>query len=291
MKVESRVPLAPSFHPLVLVHTKVVEDQMDLSLGPSVLIQRAEAREEFEVAMTVVELRHDGPIDQVESDEQIDGSVPPIVVAPTFRQPRAEGKDGLASFEGLDRGLLVHREDRSVFGRVEVEAHDVDELGDEVRVATELERLHEVGLQIVSLPDAGDGHVTDSELPGEGAGAPMGRSFRSRVKGRLDNPFDHGSRDTRLPPEAWSILADPFEPQLMEPRAPASHARLGGAKSLGDLLVLPTISSQECDAGAKDQACGGGTTPSPLLELTALAIGENDWWCDPHEGEMVARTY
>ena len=54
----------------------------------------------------------------------------------------------LGPIEGLDLGLLIDRQDDRPLGRGEVEPDDVGHLGDELRIAAELERLGLVGLEV-----------------------------------------------------------------------------------------------------------------------------------------------
>jgi len=53
------------------------------------------------------------------------------------RQPR------LGAVEGLDLALFIDRQHQGLVGRIEVEADDILELGDEVRIARELEGLRQ----------------------------------------------------------------------------------------------------------------------------------------------------
>src|SRR5471030_380597 len=58
----------------------------------------------------------------------------------------------LGAVERLDLGLFVDAENKSMLGRIEIEAHYVDDLFLELRVSTELERANAMRLQSVSFP-------------------------------------------------------------------------------------------------------------------------------------------
>src|SRR5580704_3766664 len=63
------------------------------------------------------------------------------------RQPR------LGAVKGLDLALFIDRQHQSLVGRIEVEADDILDLGDEVRIARELEGFRQMRLEPVRSPD------------------------------------------------------------------------------------------------------------------------------------------
>lgn len=73
--------------------------------------------------------------------EQGGGAVPDVAVGGAFGQSGAHRQDRSGPVEGLDLTFLVHAEHDGVFGRVEVEPDDVADLGVQVGVGRELERL------------------------------------------------------------------------------------------------------------------------------------------------------
>src|SRR5205085_2029048 len=80
---------------------------------------------------------------------KIHDSVPPIIVSPRLNHARTEWQHSLRSFERLNLRLFVHTDNERSSRRSQVEADDVFHLLDELRVATDLERLLKVWLQIV----------------------------------------------------------------------------------------------------------------------------------------------
>ena len=62
----------------------------------------------------------------------------------------------LRPIQGLDLTLLIEGEDHRPLGRMEIEAHDVPQLGDEGGILGELELLHSMGLEPVGSPNAGN---------------------------------------------------------------------------------------------------------------------------------------
>jgi len=64
-----------------------------------------------------------------------------------------ERQAGLGAVQCLDLALLVHAQHHGLLGRVEVQAHDVDELLLEPRVARDLAGLHQVRFEPSRRPD------------------------------------------------------------------------------------------------------------------------------------------
>ena len=95
----------------------------------------------------------DGAVEHVESREQGRGAVALVVMrhrpaaALLHRQPR------LGAVKGLDLALFIDRQHQSLVGRIEVEADDILDLGDEVRIARKLEGFRQMRLEPVRNPD------------------------------------------------------------------------------------------------------------------------------------------
>src|SRR5580700_2420761 len=68
---------------------------------------------------------------------------------------RASGscRQGAVRVQGLDLGILVHAQDQGVLRGRHVEADDVADLADELRVRAQLPGLHDVRLEAEGLPD------------------------------------------------------------------------------------------------------------------------------------------
>ena len=85
----------------------------------------------------------DGAVEHVESREQGRGVVVMRhrpAAALLHRQPR------LGAVKGLDLALFIDRQHQGLVGRIEVEADNLLDLGDEVRIARELEGFRQMRL-------------------------------------------------------------------------------------------------------------------------------------------------
>jgi len=110
----------------------MVDDGFEVWSGPRRLILCFE--EAGELAMLVVghALADDGAVEHVESREPGRGAVALVVMrrrhaaALLHRQPR------LGAVKGLDLALFIDRQHQGLVGRIEVEADNLLDLGDEV---------------------------------------------------------------------------------------------------------------------------------------------------------------
>jgi len=82
----------------------------------------------------------------------------------SLRQARSQRQDRRGAVKGLDLALLIDAEHDRLLGRVQVEADDVADLGLELGVGRELERLALPGLQAEAPPAPGHGGIADLEL-------------------------------------------------------------------------------------------------------------------------------
>jgi hypothetical protein len=77
---------------------------------------------------------HDLTGGQVQRGEQVGDSVALVVMGASLDLPGAHRQRRLGPIEGLDAGLLVDAHHDGVLGRVQVEADDIADLVDELRV-------------------------------------------------------------------------------------------------------------------------------------------------------------
>jgi hypothetical protein len=75
------------------------------------------------------------------------------------RDPRAQRQQRGGAVQRLNVTLLVHRQDQGLVRRIQVQAHDIAQLLDKVRIPRELEGLDPVRLQAMLFPDPLDRHA------------------------------------------------------------------------------------------------------------------------------------
>ena len=83
-----------------------------------------------------------------------------VVVRAPLGLAGPQGQNRLGPIERLDLALLIGAQDQCAVGRVEVQADDVTDRLDQLRISRQLERLGPMWLQPEGLPDAVDGRPT-----------------------------------------------------------------------------------------------------------------------------------
>ncbi len=131
----------------------------------------------------------------------------------------------LGAIQRLNLRFLIERQHNRVVGRVQVEAHDVDQLVLEVRVVGDLEGLDQVGLQPPGLPLPLDGGPRQPAVLRHRAVRPMGSVGWGRGPGVIDHLVDLVLGDHRLTPPALVHLAHPTDPIDFEVLPPLENRR------------------------------------------------------------------
>ena len=134
--------------------------------------------------------------------------------------------------ERLDPCLLVHRDDDSVVGRVDVEADDIADLQFELRVAGDLERLDPVGFQTVALQDAEHRRDRDPQLLRQRPQRPVTAVRRRRRHRKLDQFRDLLLRYRRTAPSVGDVVQQAVDTLLEEAVPPPPDRRLRQAEAV-----------------------------------------------------------
>ena len=92
--------------------------------------------------------REHRPVQDIEGGKQVRRAVPNVVMGLTGRNAGPQRQHRLGAVERLHLRLFVDAEHQRPIGRMQIDADHVAQLLDEVRIATELERLDAMRLQI-----------------------------------------------------------------------------------------------------------------------------------------------
>ena len=176
--------------------------------------------------------------------EQRGGAVADVVVGGLLRQPGPHRQDRRSPVQGLDLGLLVDREHHRLLRRVQVQPDDVADLGLQLRVGGELERLAPPRLQAPLSPDPGHPHVGDAQLAassrldqcvtpsfcGGGSSVASTTATSSICAGRPasagppgQRPLGRSASSTRSP-SAWTPRPAPRSHSSQPPRRPTARS-------------------------------------------------------------------
>jgi hypothetical protein len=240
------------------VSARVVEDDVEF-LPPIALDEMPEKAQEVGAGVRGATFTDDLSGDDLEGGIETCDAGASVVMGLPCGQPWANGQEGLCSLQGLDLGLLVEAEDDGISWGVQVEPYDIMDSLLGLRVGDELEALEAMGLEIVSFPDAIDGHVGDTGLAGHLPSRPLGESFVGFFKSQGDD-LSSLSRLER----GWS-----------------SRAR----------LVVDTCGSFVADTASDATDLDGGIATSPSdLRSRDIVHHEQDGSCPPAEAGRCGRS-
>ena len=236
VEVQSRMICEEALDVTALVDREVVEDDVDLTLAAHA---REKTLEEGHEGRAVVLL--DGGADdlaraRVQRGKERQGPVPVVLEAVPLQAPWRQRQDRIQAVERLDLRLLVQREDSRVLGRVQIQPDHVGGLALEVRIVRDHVALGPMRLDRSPAPDSLDQHVADPKLPGQLAGAPVGRAVRGLALGTRQDPCLHPRRHRRR----LATLVPGVHPRhamLEEATPPAADVGTTAAKSLLNAVV------------------------------------------------------
>ena len=190
MHMEARMFFEPGFDGRMFVRRVVVDDQVKVEPSWGLAVHMAQKFEELLMAMATKTFADDGAFQHVERGEKCRGAMAHVVVSHGAATSSFHGQARLSAIQGLNLRFLIHTEDQRFVRGIEIEADDIGEFFDKLLVARKFEGAYAVRLQAVALPDAGDRHVTEFEMAGQGAGTPLGGIDWLDLEGSIDNLAD-----------------------------------------------------------------------------------------------------
>ena len=226
-----------------------------------------EELEPFGVGVALLALADDLAIEDIQRRKQRGRAMALVVVRHRLRPAFLERQSGLGAIERLHLALLIATQYQGMFGRGQVQPHDVFELLDELRVARDLEAAHQVGLQAVGLPVPHDGAGAHPQHRPHLAGAPVRGRFGHGLRGQLHQPGHLHFHRRRA---ARQVALDPLKPALGVALAPARHLHAPDAKLFGNVFVLHAPRRQQHDACALRQPDAGALGARQPVQLAAL---------------------
>lgn len=244
MHADAWVGFQPLLDLRVLVVRVVVHHQVQLDTGvdPGYL-----AQEEEQLLVAVVAVGGGLPGPSAGDSEQGGGAVAHVVGAAVLDQVGLHRKYWRAAVQCLDLGLLVHAQHHGVAGRVEVEAHDVDHLGLQVRAGGEAKALAAPGPDPVLTPDPGDRGVTDTKLRILTQG-PRGPLRQPRRPGGRTQCHGSNSRSVDLlSTTRTSTVSKPVQPVAHIALMPGQHSLARNPDPLSDMRVGHSLPGQQHD--------------------------------------------
>ena len=156
-------------------------------LSPIALGEMLEETQEVGAGVRGATLTDDLTTDDLEGGIEACDTGAPVVMGLPCGQARPYRQEGLRSLQRLDLGFLVEAEHDGACWGVQVEPNDVMDSLFGLRIGDELEVLEAMGLEIVGLPDAMDGHVGDAGAASHLPGGPLSEPFVGLLKSQGDD--------------------------------------------------------------------------------------------------------
>ena len=194
----------------------------------------------------------DQPGRDLQPGEQGRGAVADVVGSLFLGDPGADRQDRRGPVQGLDLRLVVDADHDCPRGRVQVEPHDVADLGLELGVGTELERLGLPRLQAPAPPGPSHRREADVQLVGKQPGRPVRHPERGWrwLQGDRD--------DRRLVVDSWT------------PRPVQIAQRVDAAGALA-LAPQPDRRLAHSRQPGRSPCCSGPLRPATGSWLAALS--------------------
>ena len=284
------MPQQPLANLWVLVGRVVVDDGVDSLSGRHLRFDGIEEADELLVPVALHVMADDGAVEDVESGEQRGRAVTFVVVGHCSGAARLHRQPRLGAVERLDLALLIDREDDGMGGRVDIEADDVAQLGDKLRVGGELELFYPMRLKAMRTPDALDGTRADTDDLRHHRGGPVGRlcgwvgpGERYHALGDV-RPQRQDARGARL------IVQETVVTRLHEALLPAPDTGLRFAGPAHDLIGANAVRAQQDNLSPPDMLVAGVAIPRERLQTAAISGLESDGNSSSHAPDSHAAS-
>ena len=188
-------------------------------------------------------------------------------------QPGPQRQHRRGPVQGLDLGLLVNADHHRVIRGCQIQTHDVANLGFQVRVGAELERLDPVRLDLPLTPDPRHRCERDAQLSSQEPGRPV-RDPQPRWRAAVIGQRRHhhiGLADLRRPARPRLILQR-RDPASLIPIPPADYRRPRHPHRPRDLSVRHAAGGQQHHPGTLRQPRRHARQPGQLSQPLAVTL-------------------
>lgn len=274
VKVESLVPLLPGRDLRMLMGGVVVHNQMNIQFRGSFLVDEVEELNPLLVAVFVHTGRDYFAFGHIDSGEEGRRSIALVIMchgaatAFLYRQLR------LRAVQSLNRGFLVGAEHQRMFRRIEVQPHNIAQLLLEIGIIAYLERLHEMGLQVVCPQHAEYEILAYAHGFCQETRRPVGSIFRLLVLDFLYNEALIFLALGRMATTARQVLLESRCATIEEPSAPAPNRAFHYTEGRSYFLILLSVGRQQHYLGSLYHTHGRASASGPLYERFTFFITE-----------------
>ncbi len=214
-------------------------------------------------------------------------AVAKVFKAVALGAPRREWQHRILAVQRLDRGFLIHRENRRMRRWVKIQPNDVGSLLLKFRVVGGHVAIQTLRLEAVLGPHARHHHMTDRELRSQPARAPLRSPVRRPM---LERPFQNARLERRSQCAGFlpRVSAEqPGQPLFSKSLAPASDKRVIAVQLVANSgPSVASLEQQEQPRPARvigPSAAAGGS----LVEFYAFRIRQYDGVSHAHHCTTV----
>ena len=211
-----------------------------------------------------------------------------VVVTAPLGDARQHRQHWRGPLQCLDLRFFVHREDRRVGRRSQIQAHHVADLVDEQRVRGDLEVFRAPWLQPESPPDPVHARRGDAHLPGQFPLGPVGGPFGDLFQGADHHLLHLGIADRARHPRP-RLIAQAVQPAGQEPGPPLGHRAPVDLQPRGHRGVAAALGARQHDPRPQRQPLRGLPAPGPVLQPLLLGIGQ-DQRLQPRITHAISRS-
>jgi hypothetical protein len=211
----------------------VIQDQMHIKFFGSLAINPAQKGQPLLVSVAWHAGTDDLTIGDIESSEQGCGAIALVVVSHGATSTFFDRQSRLGAIQRLNLAFFIRAQHQSVFGRVEVKPHHIDDFLNKLRVIAQFEGAYLVGFEAGGIPHPAHHLSIDAQMSGQGADAPMGGISWLLLGCGVDNQAYELVTLDRPTPGARRIFYDPSTALFQEPLSPPSHSVRPDSQALG----------------------------------------------------------
>ena len=216
--------LEPLRDVFVFVRRVVVDDEVHVQLGGDVAFDQFQESQELLVAVPGPAVGENLAGRGVQRGEQRRRAVALVIVGHRGGATARQRQRRLGPLQGLTLGLLVHAQHHRGLRGIQVQPDDIDELGLEVRIVGQLERLHPPRAQLPRPPQTRHRVLADTVARRHGPRRPMRRTTRRAPPQRVRHDrLDDLSGNLRLAPPPRTHPTHRRDTVGGEPNPPRPH--------------------------------------------------------------------
>src|SRR6202521_5819649 len=185
MHMKARMLDQPLGNVVMLMGAVIVQYQMQVQAAGDLSIKFAQELQILLMSMTGHTRTDHGAVQYVEGGKESRRAVPLIVVGHGAATTLLNRQPWLRSFQSLNLALLIHTQHQRFIRWIQVQAHHIVKLFDELLIFRQLEGPGAMWLQPVGIPDTLHRRRTDSVHLRHRSHTPMSRRFGSRMQSSL----------------------------------------------------------------------------------------------------------